>query len=64
MISSLRPKWKLKDLLALTRMAKSSYEHAAAALARPESAERAGARQGGRQGVRRQRGRLRLSKET
>lgn len=44
MISSLRPKWKLKDLLALTRMAKSSYEHAAAALARPESAERAGAR--------------------
>lgn len=44
MISSLRPKWKLKDLLALTRMAKSSYEYAAAALARPESAERAGAR--------------------
>lgn len=43
-ISSLRPKWKLKDLLALTRMAKSSYEYAAAALARPESAERAGAR--------------------
>ena len=30
-ISSLRPKWKLKDLLALTRMAKSSYEYAAAA---------------------------------
>lgn len=29
-ISSLRPKWKLKDLLALTRMAKSSYEYAAA----------------------------------
>ena len=43
-ISSLRPKWKLKDLLALTRMAKSSYEYAAAALARPESAERADAR--------------------
>lgn len=40
-ISSLRPKWKLKDLLAQTRMAKSSYEYAAAALARPESAERA-----------------------
>lgn len=38
-ISSLRPKWKPKDLLALTRMAKSSYEYAAAALARPESAE-------------------------
>ena len=56
-ISSLRPKWKLKDLLALTRMAKSSYEYAAAALARPESAR------GGRQGVRRQRGRLRLSKD-
>ena len=43
-ISSLRPKWRLKGLLALMRMAKSSYEYAAAALARPESAERTDAR--------------------
>ena len=43
-ISSLRPKWRLKSLLALMRMAKSSYEYAAAALARPESAGRADAR--------------------
>lgn len=44
MISSLRPKRRLKGLLALMRMAKSSYEHAAGALARPESAGRADAR--------------------
>lgn len=43
-ISSLRPKRRLKGLLALMRMAKSSYEYAAGALARPESAERADAR--------------------
>ena len=43
-ISSLRPKWKLRDLLAPMRMAKSSYEYAAGALARPESAKRADAR--------------------
>lgn len=40
-VSSLRPKWRLKDLLALMQMAKSSYEYAAAALVRPGSAERA-----------------------
>lgn len=44
MISSLRPKWRLKGLLAPMRMAKSSYEYAAGALARPESAGRADAR--------------------
>ena len=44
MISSLRPKWRLKDLLAPMRMAKSSYEYAAGALVRPESAGRADAR--------------------
>ena len=44
MISSLRPKRGLKGLLALMRMAKSSYEYAAGALARPESAGRADAR--------------------
>ena len=44
MISSLRPKWRLKDLLAPMRMAKSSYEYAAGALAHPESAGRADAR--------------------
>lgn len=44
MISSLRPKRRLKGLLALMRMAKSSYEYAAGALARPESAGRADAR--------------------
>jgi transposase InsO family protein/transposase-like protein len=43
-ISSLRPKWRLKDLLALMGMAKSSYEYAVAALARPEGAKRAEAR--------------------
>ena len=44
MISSLRPKRRLKGLLALMGMAKSSYEYAAGALARPESAGRADAR--------------------
>ena len=44
MISSLRPKRRLKGLLALMGMAKSSYEYAADALARPESAGRADAR--------------------
>ena len=43
-ISSLRPKWRLKGLLAPMRMAKSSYEYAAGALARPEGAGRADAR--------------------
>ena len=43
-ISSLRPKRRLKGLPAPMRMAKSSYEHAAGALARPESAGRADAR--------------------
>ncbi len=44
MISSLRPKRRLKGLLALMGMAKSSYEYAAGALARPESTGRADAR--------------------
>ena len=43
-ISSLRPKWRLKGLPASMRMAKSSYEYAAGALARPEGAGRADAR--------------------
>ncbi len=43
-ISPLRPKRRLKDLPAPMRMAKSSYEHAAGALARPGSAGRADAR--------------------
>ena len=42
--SSLRPKWRPKDLLAPMQMAKGSYEYAAAALVRPGSAERAESR--------------------
>ena len=36
-IMSLRPKWKLKELLAVMNMSKSSYEYAAKAITRPET---------------------------
>ena len=43
-VATLRPKWKLKDLLVAVGMSKSSYEYAAHALAKPESKQRCDAR--------------------
>ena len=45
LIDSLRGKWRLRELLEATGMAKSSYEYATAVLNRPESEERRAARE-------------------
>ena len=44
-IDALRPRWRLKELLAALGIAKSSYEYARAAAVRPESEARAKARE-------------------